>query len=341
MIGFTVCSNNYIAHAKVLVESWIKFHPDAQFVVGLVDRKLPNIEYGECENVTVVPVEAVDIPEFEYIVSKYNIIELNVAVKPFYFDYIYDRYGDAEIVYLDPDIVLFHGLVEGLAAIATCDCVLTPHICSPVWATNRGPNDFHILRTGIFNLGFLMLRYTKATRSFVCWWRSRMLIYAYRSREIGLFYDQVWFNYAVVFLQAPHICKHPGYNVANWNLHERAVSFADKRYTVNEKSPLVFFHFSHYNPENPDQIASYNDRHSLSDNPVVRKLFEEYRELLFDKGYLDVTGIKCHFESAFARKVDVENTYYKDRSGAVVLGENSERSQRVVLAELARVARLG
>jgi hypothetical protein len=58
------------------------------------------------------------------------------------------------------------------------------------------------------------------------------------------------------------ILKHPGYNMANWNLHERQL-FIEKTSFVNDEYPLCFFHFSSYKFNNPEQICSYLTRYDL------------------------------------------------------------------------------
>jgi hypothetical protein len=45
-IIFTLCSNNYLAQAKTLGDSVKKFNPDVLFVIGLVDKLHPEIDYS-------------------------------------------------------------------------------------------------------------------------------------------------------------------------------------------------------------------------------------------------------------------------------------------------------
>lgn len=329
MIGFTLCSNNYLAHAAILAESWRKQHPNSPFIVGLVDRRRRDVKYPR--SATILPVEDVHVDHFSNLAARYNIIELNVAVKPFYFDHLFQCFGDPVLVYLDPDIVLFDRLSDALDKIQTAECIVTPHICSPVWRIDTGPNDYDLLKTGIFNLGFLMLRYTPSVQRFVAWWRSRMLLYAYRSTQTSLFYDQIWFNYCVAFLDAVYIQKHPGYNVANWNLHERTLTLVKNRWIVNGTHRLAFFHFSHFDPGRPGKIAGYNNRHDFSTNPELRCLFNEYHEKLINNRYSALSKVKCAFESCFTG-----TNYYRERDGVVTVHGHSELAARLIKTDLDR-----
>jgi hypothetical protein len=44
--------------------------------------------------------------------------------------------------------------------------------------------------------------------------------------------------------------------VAYWNLPERSLSEKDGAYLVNESWPLIFYHFSGYNPDIPEKLST-------------------------------------------------------------------------------------
>ena len=92
-IVFTLCSNNYLSHAKTLGDSVLHFHPDLQFYIGLVDKKSPEIDYDFFSSFTILPFDELGFDCFNEMLRNYNIIEFNTAVKPFYFDYfIYQNF---------------------------------------------------------------------------------------------------------------------------------------------------------------------------------------------------------------------------------------------------------
>jgi hypothetical protein len=88
--------------------------------------------------------------------------------------------------------------------------------------------------------------------------------------------------------------KDPGYNMAHWNLHERVLSEKNSIYTVNG-SLLVFFHFSHFNPASPDQIASYHTRFSFENRPDLRNLFALYIQRVLANGHSGLRGVRCYY----------------------------------------------
>jgi hypothetical protein len=140
------------------------------------------------------------------------------------------------------------------------------------------PNDKHILPTGVFNLGFVALVRHPQLAFFLDWWADRCFKYGFRNICEGLFYDQVWMNYVPTFFESYHIIRDPGYNVANWNLHERILTRDPAgKWWVNSQTELTFFHFSHYNINAPDVISSYHNRFTFANRPDLLPLFTEYR----------------------------------------------------------------
>ncbi len=45
-IAFTICSNNYLAHAKTVGDSYLKYHPNNKFIIGLVDKLQDEYDYS-------------------------------------------------------------------------------------------------------------------------------------------------------------------------------------------------------------------------------------------------------------------------------------------------------
>src|SRR5687768_2186400 len=118
-LAFTICSNNYLAHGFTVAESFLKHHPDFNFVIGLVDRPSTNLIKTDDSRIEIVPVEQLNIPELGELVSKFNITELNTAVKPSYFNFLFDHKQATKIIYLDPDILVKSRFTEVLDAFET------------------------------------------------------------------------------------------------------------------------------------------------------------------------------------------------------------------------------
>ena len=279
-IAFTICSNNYLAHAKTLGDSFLIHHPDVKFIIGLVDRFDKSFDYDFFSSYEIIPVENLQIDNFNELVTKYNIVELNTAVKPSYIHHIFQKYNADKLLYIDPDILVTGYFEEVLNGLDTYNIILTPHICTPV-DDDFSPTDYHTLRGGIFNLGFIALSNYTAITPFLNWWHDRVIKYGYGDYTLNMFFDQLWANYIPCFYDNYYILKHPGYNMAPWNLHERTLSSDSiDNYVVNGNYPLKFFHFSSYKFYKPETISAHLTRYDFEQRNDLKILFTEYQNLL-------------------------------------------------------------
>ena len=62
---FTLCSANYLAHAKTLGDSLMEHNPDYHFVIGLVDRLPKELEPAYWHPYELISVEELGVPTFE------------------------------------------------------------------------------------------------------------------------------------------------------------------------------------------------------------------------------------------------------------------------------------
>ncbi|KAA9332267.1 glycosyl transferase [Hymenobacter busanensis] len=294
-IVFTICSNNYLAHAATLMSSWFEHVPNSKGYVFLVDKISDAVDYSIIANAKLVKIEELNIERLGELVEKYNITELNTSVKPDVFKFLFAEHPGCKAIYLDPDIMVTGDFKDVLDALDTKNFVLTPHITSPV-NDEFAPTDYHTLRTGIFNLGFIALKLNEEVSSFLSWWRNRVYDYGYCKLDENMFYDQLWTNYIPVFYDSYTILKHPGYNVANWNLHERYLSKNSfNKWTVNGRFALNFFHFSGYKFTNPRAIGSYHTRYDFINRPDLLGIFEIYQSRLISFGVEKLYYLPCYY----------------------------------------------
>lgn len=296
-VVFTICSNNYLAHAATLLQSWFLSHPETKAYVILVDKRDESVDYDIILPASLLEISSLNILNFDVLVEQYDITELNTAVKPDVFLYLFKKHPNSKVVYLDPDILVTSRFVDVFDSLNQNDFVLTPHICQPV-DDDKAPTDYHTLRTGIFNLGFLALKDTQQVQVFLLWWRHRVFKYGYCNLPANMFYDQLWINYIPVFYEKYFILKHPGYNMANWNLHERILSKSvTGEWFVNDQYELKFFHFSGYKFKQPESIGSYHDRYDFETRPDLKSIFDLYQKKLMSFGVSNLMLIPCvYFE---------------------------------------------
>jgi len=295
-IAFTICSINYLAQARTLGDSLKSTNPEIKFIIGLVDS-VTNVVFDKsyAPEFPMIEIDKIDIKDFQEMADRYNITELNTAVKPFYFTYFFKHYPEAEnVIYFDPDIIVFQPLTELLGSLARHKAVLTPHINSPI-EDRLTPNELHHLNTGIYNLGFAAFRRSEETTEFIHWWEEKLRYECLIDLCNGLFVDQNWMNFLPVFVPETHIERNPGYNAAYWNLHERSFSVKNDTVFVNEKYPLIFFHYSGYDPEKPEILSKYQNRFELKQREDLTVLFDLYKNKLLENGNAYYRKFPCSY----------------------------------------------
>lgn len=305
-VVLTICSINYLAQAKTLGDSLMEQHQDYSFLIGLVDRLDHSaIPPKDLPSYPIIELHTIGIENFEDLCERYNITELNTAVKPFYMQYVYQTYPEVELLhYFDPDIVIYKPLTEIEQGLEKNALFLTPHILSP-YPDDYRPNERDLLNTGMYNLGFIGTKRSKTTDTFLNWWAERLYEYCYIDLANGMFVDQNWVNFAPIFHEDVMVSKHPGLNMAYWNLHERSLNIDGDELIVNNEYPLIFFHFSGYDPANPTEISKYQNRYNFQEKADVASVFDYYAQLLVKNGHKTYKQYPCYYikpEAVLPRK---------------------------------------
>lgn len=283
MQACTIIARNYLAHARVLAASFAEHDPDGRFSVLVIDGLEGYTDPADESFEVLTPADiGLDV---RLMATRYDVLELSTAVKPWLLRFLLDR-DDDHVIYLDPDIQLFSSL-EPIAELAReHGIVLTPHLTTAMPRDGRRPNEQDILMAGIHNLGFLALGKGEAADTLLDWWEERLEHDCLVDPSRGFFVDQRWMDFIPGLVPGTHLLRDPGYNVAYWNLHGRALSQPQPgEYRVNGQ-PLRFMHFSGYDPRRPDVLSKHQNRIEL-DDPVLRELADAYGRRLLDAGYED------------------------------------------------------
>ncbi len=284
----TVIAKNYLPMARVLAESWHEFHPGCPIFVLLLDSP-QGFFAADAEVFQPVFVSELGIPNINGFLFKYSVLEASTAVKPYLFGYLFRRYPLAKLLYLDPDILVLRSLDQLRNYLDEANILLTPHLLSPLPNDGRRQTDHDILKSGVYNLGFLGLRNGLESERLLQWWRNKLYHHCVVAIEDNLFVDQRWMDLVPGLFDGVRILRDPGYNIAYWNLHERLVSVGN-HITVNGGNPVYFFHVSGFDADKPWIVSKHQDRFGMADVGDARKLYSQYRDMLIAKGWDETKG---------------------------------------------------
>ncbi|MBI5929660.1 MAG: glycosyltransferase [Chloroflexi bacterium] len=284
-IACTIISKNYLAAARTLVNSIRQFHDNVYPIVLLVDAIEGQFD-PSAENFEVMLAQDLGIPRWPHFAMKYDIMELNTAVKPYLLETLFDRFEAQKVIYFDPDIVIYHNLDELLSLLDQNSIVLTPHLLDPL-EDDYSPSELNILQAGTFNLGFIAISRTHQWREMLQWWQNRLYNNCTREIEKGMFVDQHWADLMPSLYDCVYILRNPGYNVAYWNFKTRDLQHGPDGYFVDSpENPLIFFHYSGFSVDNIETVSKHQDRFVLSQlNAAYNQILTDYRQRLIDNDY--------------------------------------------------------
>lgn len=282
----TIVAKNYLAQARVLADSFKKIHPNGNMYVFFVDR-IDGFFDPKKEDFTTIEVEELreEIENLDGFCFQYSILELCTAFKPFVLHYLFKKYNLSKLAYFDPDILITASLQPIADLLDNYNIVLTPHITQP-YSDNKQPTELEILRSGVYNLGFIALANTEVSTIMLKWWQQKLYSHCIDDKENGIFVDQKWVEFVPSFFTGTYILRDPAYNVAYWNLNERVVKIENNIITSNGEL-LRFFHFSGYSPDFPRVVSKHQNR-GFGQIADSEKLFLRYAELLQEFGYQEI-----------------------------------------------------
>lgn len=272
----TIASANYLARVQTFVSSLRAQQPAAQIHILLCEDEATCRRIAADAGFPFLAPAEVCPQHWREMAFQYDVIEFNTAIKPFLLEYLLDRGFDGAL-YFDPDIAVYSPLDEIERALAANDVVLTPHACHPVPDDGCTPAMADYIRAGQFNLGFIGIAGSTNGRAMLAWWQTVCRDRCIFDPAHRLFVDQFWAAAFASFAERLCVFRHPGANVAYWNLFQRRFDGQDGRWTV-DGGPLLFFHFSGLAEDDLGRVSRYQNRVVASPGSPLLRLLREYVE---------------------------------------------------------------
>lgn len=278
----TVCNRTNLAHALALADSVSQHQPDDLFYIGLVDsiaaEQLP-------KQANIFPVSDLSIPGWDAMAAGYYDFELLPACRPWFALGLLKKHPECKrITFLSPTVQLmqsFDALLDAATAL-----FLTPNISGPL---KKSPilDDKRILNAGMYHSGSWTLRPSEKTRAMLEWWAHRTIDRAAFDLCNGMNTDQLWLNYAPVWVPATKTLHDAGWHYGlNAVLNKNLVS-QNGNHTVDGQ-PLVSLEFAglgHFDPIWSDHAGL------VTENKAYQALFLDYQRVVMRKKHaLDVSG---------------------------------------------------
>lgn len=311
----TIIARNYVAHARVLAQSFKAFHPGGTCSVLVIDDPRGFLDPAE-EPFELLTIDQIGLPDPERMAAYYDVMELSTAVKPWLLRTLLARPQVDSVAYLDPDIQVFASLQEIERRALAHNVVLTPHFTRPLPRDGLKPSEEDILIAGAYNLGFIGLAAGETADSLLDWWSERLEKDCLNEPEEGRFVDQRWIDLAPGMWPGIDVLRDPSFNIAYWNLPTRHLEDDGGGYRVDGE-PLHFFHFSGFDPRAPAVLSKHQNRVEVSADPVLARICREYANQLLGQGFEQAHGWPYGWD-------ELPNGFRIDRAARQVFRDGAE-----------------
>ncbi|HEY8303173.1 MAG TPA: hypothetical protein VIG42_01165 [Solirubrobacteraceae bacterium] len=287
MHGCTITTSHYMAHARVMAESFLAHNPGADFTVLMIDDWSGAPPERESFRTLTLADVGIDEQEFNRRATMYITQGLANSMKADLMLAVLAE-GHEQVLYLDADACVYADLSHLGDLAERHSLVLSPHSHDPypLWEVDSPEQVF--MRAGVMNAG--LIGAGQGGRPFLEWWAERLARRCVFDLPRALLVDQTWLMLAPALFDH-HILRDRGCNVAGWNLHTRDVRWEGDVPTI-DGGPLRHFHFAMtYDPEHPERLTASEKASwwpTLRERPGVARLSLEYAERLLGRGYREV-----------------------------------------------------
>ncbi|MBD3917665.1 hypothetical protein H8B09_02790 [Paenibacillus sp. PR3] len=270
MIICTTASLSKLPQALELARSVKAYHPEAKFVLGLIEEWVPESTAQSPWFDEVIQIKDIGIPHFRTFMFKLSATQAHDAVVGHLIVYLtsYDPHADS-VIFLEHTMRLYGPLREVIDALTGHSIVLTPHLSGPNLAVSL-EQEIKLHQTGSFNDGFIGVRRSKESKSFLTWWADKLYRDSYEFHDRS----QQWLDLVPVLFH-PFIIRQPGIHMACWNLHEpsRQITTVEADWASIVGGPMRCFNYRDEHNEFEESLY----RLAPLQAEQARKLLQQYQ----------------------------------------------------------------
>lgn len=261
MIVCSVITAADIPKAKVMATSVKQHLPESKVVICLLEKVMhPEAEgFIHFDKVMLAKELSFQWPGFDRIIFKYNAVEGVSAMKgQLLKDLLYIYTDEDYFLYLDSEMKVLSECPEMFEEFRHHSILLTPHQLYP---SNDIEREHKLLNEGTFHSGFIAIKRTENSTKFIEWFANRLNQF-FEDPHKGQQLDKKFLNLAMGGFDI-RVLKHPGYNVAHWNLPERKMMVNEDGTSYVLGQPIRIFNYVHMDGWRTDsgiQVNSLNDQ---------------------------------------------------------------------------------
>jgi hypothetical protein len=319
----TIITKSYIAYARTLANTIAEHNPDSELFVLLAD-KVDRYFDPSLEPFRLIQLEELSDQELiKKMCFYYTPFELCCALRGMLHEYLFDKTSAQSWLFLDSDVMVFHSLDILFKELEEATILLTPHCTTPINKKYVEPHEANLLRSGLYNAGFLGLRRTDEAKKFISWFKERLTSFCFHDYDSynggiasrGFFVDQLWLNLVPLYFKNTSLCFNAGANIGHWNLFERTLEKDSLGKNIVNNQPVLFVHFSGWDINNPHLVSKYAPMYKKEIPQLWMELSKIYQEQLFKNGYEETISYPYafnYFENGRKITSEMRRFYYSE-----------------------------
>lgn len=227
----TYFDSAYVWKGLALYESLRKVSSDfCLHIMALDEKSYDFLSRMSCESLTVDYLKDIETEELLRLKEERTRAEYCWTCGPVIILHIIEKYGLADVTYLDSDLMFFSSYDVIYDEIGEASVAITPQ-----YAKNGN-------LTGNYCVQFMFFKNDENGMACLKWWRDRCIEWCFARYEDGKFGDQKYLDDFPKLFKNVAIVHQRGAGVAPWNMnlyqyHDGMVEYE------GTSSPLVFYHY--------------------------------------------------------------------------------------------------
>lgn len=236
----TLFDSGYLIKGLAMMESLVKWCPDAHIFVLCMDRQAQDIlTAAQKPYITCIALAELETPELLEAKKSRGVAEYCWTLSPSLPSFILDRHPEIDfITYLDSDLLFYSPLQPIFDEIGDSSIAIIEHRFAPR-LQDREVN-------GRFCVEWVSFRRDEEGMRCLARWREQCIEWCYYRLEDGKMGDQKYLDEWPDLYPKCHIIMHPGAGTAPWNYEKLHFALDTSGRILVEGAPLVFYHFHQF-----------------------------------------------------------------------------------------------
>jgi len=232
---------------KYAMEGWVMAHtlfnhnPSAKLFVLCMDDSVYKEAVRLRNSYNIEPIHFTDVenrwPELPKSKLGRQLKEYIVSFKPFLPQYIFEKFNESAVIFVDADIAFWRDASEMFELFNKCSFFAKDHEIEPARSAGR------------FNVGLLGYKNDESCLKWLAWWQEKCIEWCYWRADNGRFAEQGYWN---ILHNQPQKFEgflstdHPGINLAPWNIMKHSISANPDGKLLVDGQKLITYHYHEF-----------------------------------------------------------------------------------------------